>query len=197
MATPNLKQRVGKSEGVTKNVWDFLDKNWQIVAIILGIVAIMVWYQALGLGTSVQKALNDVSKGVKETASNITPPAPPAPSASKNPETPQSAKPAGDYTQVAKKGQGVTHLARQALSSYLTSAKPQMSLSREQKVYIEDYLKDQATLRHLAVGQKLAFSSDSISKGIELSQKLSPAKLKNLTKYANRVPSLRAYNYAK
>lgn len=194
MATPNLKQRAEKSEGAMKNVWDFLDKNWQIVAVILGIVAIVVWYQALGLGTSVQKALSDVSKGIKETASNITPPAPPV---LKTLEAPQSAKVGGDYSQVAKKGQGITHLARQALASYLTSVKPQVKLSREQKIYIEDYLRRQSTIKHLAVGQNLVFSSDSISKGIELSQKLSPAKLKNLTKYANRVPSLLVYNYAK
>lgn len=96
----------------------------------------------------------------------------------------------------AQKGEGVTHLARGALQGYLETQKPALSLTREHKIYIEDYLKD-AMKRPLHIGDELTFSFDLIKKAIDASQNLSEAQLKNLTKYANRVPSLQAYMPAK
>lgn len=195
----NPKQQ-GEREGISRGVWSFLDRNWQIVAVVLAVVAIFVWYQALNLGTNVQKALNDVSKGIKNTTSSLTPVAPKAtaPTAGATTPTPQAA-PGSVFTQTAAKGQGVTHLSRQALEAYLATVKPQVNLTREHKIYIEDFLKDQKVneIKRLSPGQKVNFSADSIQQGIELAQKLTPNQLHNLTKYANRVSGLKAYASSK
>lgn len=202
MATINTKQpRSDKSEGAWRGIWDFLDKNWQGVAIILAIVAIFVWYQALNLGGTLDGDLNGVTDGVTPAAPTApTPQTPPA-----SPQTPgtpgqqptttpaQPSTPSGSFVQVAKKGQGITHLSRQALDAYLVAQKPQVNLSREHKIYIEDYLKDRIGSRGLAVGEQLTFSQSSVKEAIDASQKLSSSQLANLTKYANRVPSLTAY----
>ena len=43
----------------------------------------------------------------------------------------------------AEKGEGVTHLARKALKTYLNSHNPDnLNLTKEHKIYIEDYIKD-------------------------------------------------------
>lgn len=187
----NLKQQTEKTDG-SKGVWSFLDRNWQIVAVILAVVAIFVWYQALNLGTNIQQVLDDGTQGTTTTPQNPDTTTPAGGTTSDQPS--QSA--GRSYTQTAQKGQGVTHLARQALQSYLATAKPQITLSREHKIYIEDYLKDQKVgeIRHLDPGQQVAFSADAIQQGIELSQKLTPAQLQNLTQYANKVSGLQAYS---
>jgi len=192
----NHRQRIAKSESVTKGVFDFLDKNWQGVAIILGIIAVFIWYQALELNKVLDwgKALSGISTGIKETALELTPEASPElPPLTQEPETPAPIPPSSTFSQKAANGQGITHLARQALDEYLATAKPQVTLSREHKIYVEDYLKDQVGQVRVHPGQELSFSSDSIAKAIELSQTLTPNQLANLTKYANRVPSLQAY----
>ena len=45
------------------------------------------------------------------------------------------------FTLQAQKGEGITHLARKALSQYLELAPDKPSLSPEHKIYIEDYIR--------------------------------------------------------
>lgn len=91
------------------------------------------------------------------------------------------------YTEVAQRGQSVTKLARIATKRYIDANSSEKGLSNEQKIYVEDYLKDQIQRKPLAIGGEVTFSKDAVRKGIEASKKLTDAQLKNLQKYARNV----------
>lgn len=102
-----------------------------------------------------------------------------------------SGAPQGDViTETAQPGNGVTHLARRALKDYLTTYSNAPTLTKEHKIFIEDYLKDKTGSRPLAIGEKLSFSTNLVSRAIAASQHLSPQQLKHLSIYAARVISI-------
>lgn len=88
----------------------------------------------------------------------------------------------GVITEKAAKGEGVTHLARRALQDYLDE-NPQ-ELTKEQMIYIEDYLKDDTGSRPIEIDEEIAFGKNLIQEAIDASLTLSPAQLKNLEKYS-------------
>lgn len=90
---------------------------------------------------------------------------------------------------LAGTGDGVTHLARQALREYL-KADAGVTLNVEQKIFVEDYLKDRTASARLAVGEGKNFSKDTIKQAIEAAQKLNENQIKNLSRYAQMVPEL-------
>jgi hypothetical protein len=94
-----------------------------------------------------------------------------------------------NYTEKAAKGEGVTHLARKALKRYL-SFEPVPSLTKEHKIYIEDYMKDRIGSFKLKVGQEITFSSSLIKEAISSAMKLTQNQLNNLKQYSKLVPSL-------
>ena len=96
----------------------------------------------------------------------------------------------GSFVETAVKGNGTTHLARRALADYLEK-NPDSALTKEHKIYIEDYLRKNIG-RHgnVAVGTQIEFSKDLIQRSIEQSKKLSDNQLKNLQKYSARVSTL-------
>ncbi len=98
----------------------------------------------------------------------------------------------GKISVKAAKGNGATHLARQALKEYLKDKSYiNNKLNAEQKVYIEDYL--QKNVSHpdtLYIGDELSFSDYLILDAINKSLSLTDSQLKNLSKYASQVPSL-------
>jgi len=87
----------------------------------------------------------------------------------------------------AIRGDGVTHLARRALKDYLKDNP--YELTKEHKIYIEDYLKDKVGSSILEVDQEIAFSEDLIKEAIDASLQLTPEQLKNLEKYSALVVS--------
>jgi len=96
----------------------------------------------------------------------------------------------GSFVETAGKGDGLTVLARRATANYLEKNQDS-SLTKEHKIYIEDYLRK--TVRHkggVNVGTSVEFSKDSVSKAIEKSKTLNERQLKNLEKYSARVTSL-------
>ncbi|MDO8529351.1 MAG: hypothetical protein Q7S18_01650 [bacterium] len=96
----------------------------------------------------------------------------------------------GSFIEAAGKGEGKTHLARRALANYLEK-NPDSTLTPEHKIYIEDSLRKHSGFNgKVRVGTSIEFSKDSISKTIESSKNLNDKQLKNLHKYALRVPSL-------
>lgn len=101
---------------------------------------------------------------------------------------PESVKKEGQIIEKTVKGDGVTHLARRALKDYLQD-KPQ-ELTKEHKIYIEDYLKDKVGARSLEVGEEITFSKDLIKEAIDASLELTPNQLKNLEKYSALVSNL-------
>jgi hypothetical protein len=94
------------------------------------------------------------------------------------------------FIETAGKGDGTTKLARKALADYLEK-NPDSSLTPEHKIYIEDYLRKNAGHKgRVSIGTSVEFSKSSISDAIAKSKNLSAGQLKNLHKYAVRVPSL-------
>jgi len=93
----------------------------------------------------------------------------------------------GTIIEKAAAGDGVTHLARRALKDYLQNEPKE--LSKEHKIYIEDYLKDEIGSQPLEVDQEIAFSEDLIEEAINASQDLSPEQLKALEEYSALVVS--------
>ena len=94
------------------------------------------------------------------------------------------------FIETAAKGDGLTVLARQAAANYLEK-NPDSALTKEHKIYIEDYLrKNIAHTGGVHVGTSVEFSKDLIQKAVAQSKNLSEKQLKNLQKYSSRVSTL-------
>ena len=89
----------------------------------------------------------------------------------------------------AQTGEGVTHLARRALKTHLESDS-EVNLSKEQKLYVEDYLKDQVGSKQLEPGQTIEFDKDLIAEAINNAEQLTPAEIQIISQFVNQVPSL-------
>lgn len=88
-------------------------------------------------------------------------------------------------TETAQRGDGVTHLARRALASYLKDSPRE--LTNEHKIYIEDFLKDRTGSRPLEIGEQISFSEDLLNEAISASLELSPNQLQNLEQFSVQV----------
>lgn len=97
---------------------------------------------------------------------------------------------ADSIIETAVKGDSTTRLARRALADYLEKT-PDSSLSKEHKIYIEDYLrKHVGHSGPVRIGTSVGFSKSLIQEAIGKSKQLNERQLSNLTKYASRVTSL-------
>jgi hypothetical protein len=105
-----------------------------------------------------------------------------------SPESSQETEAA--FVETASKGDSTTKMARRALANYLEK-NPDSSLTAEHKIYIEDMLRREVKDGRLRVGESREFSKNAIANAVEKSKTLSESQLKNLQKYANRVPSLK------
>jgi len=107
--------------------------------------------------------------------------------------TPEVKQVGQDIVATATKGNGVTHLARQALKKYLKN-KPELTqkLEAEQRIYIEDYLRKHLTNQPkiLRVGDQITFSDNDIQNAIDKALTLNDGQIKNLNQYVPLVPSL-------
>lgn len=121
----------------------------------------------------------------EKTIAPATPQEPSAPTVAA-----ESRETEGSFIETAVRGDGATHLARRALANYLEK-NPDSAISREQKVYIEDYLRKNVSYGHVRVGTSLEFSKSLIQEAIGKSKQLNDRQLTNLKKYAERAPSLR------
>ena len=96
----------------------------------------------------------------------------------------------GSFIETAGMGDSTTKLARKALANYLEK-NTDSTLTPEHKIYIEDFLrKNVAHKGGVRVGTSVEFSKSLIGDAIAKSKNLSAGQLKNLHKYALRVPSL-------
>jgi outer membrane biosynthesis protein TonB len=94
------------------------------------------------------------------------------------------------FVEVANSGDGLTTLARQATKQYLEK-NPVDGLTKEHKIYIEDYLRRH--INHSTIvrsGEQVSFSKDLIKDAIGASKNLNEQQLKNLQKYSARVSGL-------
>jgi len=96
----------------------------------------------------------------------------------------------GSFVETAGKGDGTTVLARKATANYLEK-NADSSLTKEHKIYIEDYLRKNIKQKGgVRVGTSVEFSKTLIQKAIDQSKTLNERQLKNLQKYSARVSSL-------
>ena len=94
------------------------------------------------------------------------------------------------FVETAGSGDGTTVLARRALANYLEK-NPDSELTPEHKIYIEDYLRKHVDFKgKVFVGTSVEFSKELIQGAITQAKGLNDSQLKNLHKYAVRVPSL-------
>jgi uncharacterized protein YneF (UPF0154 family) len=94
------------------------------------------------------------------------------------------------FIETAGKGDGLTVLARRSLANYLEK-NPDSVLTKEHKIYIEDYLRKNVGHKGgVHIGTSVEFSKDLIQKAIAQSKNLNEKQLKNLQKYSARVSSL-------
>jgi len=107
----------------------------------------------------------------------------PAPQVAASQETENS------FVETAAKGDGMTKLARRALANYLEK-NPDSTLTAEHKIYIEDFLRKNVAKKSVRIGTSVEFSKSLIQNAITKAKTLNEGQLKNLHKYAVRVPSL-------
>ncbi len=88
----------------------------------------------------------------------------------------------------AKMGDGVTHLARNAVAEYIKDK--DISLSKEQKLYAETVLKNQYYQKSLNTGQDISFNLDHLSDTVQKAQNLTEGQIHAWSKYTASVPSL-------
>ena len=91
------------------------------------------------------------------------------------------------YTITANYGEGITHLARHALEKYLKDTNSGSELTKEHKIYIEDYLQNRIGSQKLEIGDQETFSENLIQEAISNANKLSPKSLENLSKYTKNI----------
>ena len=97
---------------------------------------------------------------------------------------------ATSFVETAAKGDNLTILARHATADYLEKNQDS-SLTKEHKIYIEDYLRKHVTSAgNIHVGTSVEFSKDLISQAIAQAKTLTPRQLQNLQKYSARVTSI-------
>lgn len=90
----------------------------------------------------------------------------------------------------AQKGNGITHLARRGLKKYLEEYGGGEKLTKEHKIYIEDYLQNQTGSEYLKIRESRTFSCGLIDEAIAKSLELSPGQLENLKRYSQLVTDL-------
>lgn len=97
-------------------------------------------------------------------------------------ETPEIIKTESSIKIKAAKGEGTTHLARRALKEYLNE-NPEPKLTKEHKIFVEDYLKDLKDSGFLEIDEEIEFSINDIEAAVAKSKTLSEKDLTNLSKY--------------
>lgn len=130
-----------------------------------------------------QSTTQDNSTTSKPADTKASKPADTTSSVSTSQETDKS------FVETAARGDSATKLARKALANYLEK-NTDSSLKPEQKIYIEDYLRKKVATKKVSVGTSVEFEKSLISDAISRSKNLSDTQIKNLHKFAVRVPSL-------
>ena len=87
------------------------------------------------------------------------------------------------YTVYANHGEGITHLARRALNEYLQETGEESELTREHKIYIEDYLQNGIGTESIEVNHQETFSETLMKEAISSAKQLTPSSINNLKKY--------------
>lgn len=176
-----------KFSGWGKKVLEFAQEKKYALMSVLGVVlfAVAGFYAATALhGDALPLGLADLSEGVMTENAAVGQPNldnAPASTGTENTATTN----ASELTFAAQNGQGVTHLARQAVAQYAEGSGA--TLSAEQRIYAEDFLKDTVGAASLEVGQEVSFTQDNVAAAVSAAEGLTEAQLANLTQYTQNV----------
>lgn len=107
---------------------------------------------------------------------------------SKDNESVDIQKTDSQITVKARIGDGVTHLARNAVAEYIKDKN--ISLSKEQKLYAETVLKNTYYQHSIDVSEDISFSLDDLSDTVQKAQNLTEGQIQAWSKYTASVPSL-------
>lgn len=106
------------------------------------------------------------------------------------PKTATNTETATSFVEVATRGEGLTHMARRTLVGYLEK-NPDSQLTKEQKIYIEDYMRRHVNYKGgVHVGSQVEFSKTLVQDAISKSKQLNSEQMKNLERFSQLVPSL-------
>ena len=93
------------------------------------------------------------------------------------------------YTQRAQKGEGLTHLARQALTSHME--REDLDLTDEHRIFIEDYVQEQLQTERgtdlVEEEDEVEISEELLDEAVEEANDLTPEELQNLQQYSASV----------
>lgn len=177
------------SQGTTKQ---WLQDNLRVIISILIVVAIAGGIYSYSK-RSEAPTVDDQQAAQEETVSDSSAATPDTTTAAKTAKVApvaSSQETENAFVETAGKGDGSTVLARRALANYLEKNQDS-ALTAEHKIYIEDFLRKNVSHKgSVHAGTSVEFSKDLIQKAIEKSKTLNDRQLKNLHKYAVRVPSL-------
>jgi len=87
------------------------------------------------------------------------------------------------YAETAVFGDGITHLARRALEEYIQETGDGANLTKEKKIYIEDYMQNRTGSEKINIGHQETFSESLIEEAISNANNLSEKSLENIKKY--------------
>lgn len=91
------------------------------------------------------------------------------------------------YEYEAAAGQGITHLARMAVTQYMKDT-PNTNLIPEQRIFAEDFLKDRTLAERvksklLEIGEKISFEVTDVRAAVNAALTLTAAQIAALAKY--------------
>jgi len=182
MENENQTENVGK-------VKQWLQDNLRIIVSIVIVVAIAGGIYSYSKRTEPQKEEIGQESVISEEVAEDSSATKEADQAQVS-SIPQSQETEKAFVETAVKGNGMTHLARKALTDYLEK-NPDQGLTPEHKIYIEDYLRKAVGKQSVKVGTSVEFSKEMLQDAIAKSKNLNDNQLKNLQKYSVRVPSLK------
>src|SRR3989344_4397836 len=186
---PQFKMDYGEGWGKKIALW--LKNNWSIIVpVILIIIISGAIYLATQRTSSVLEDLENSENSTATTTENN------AGDLSEldinesdqgiNPlprENSEVANASGIYTLSAQRGEGVTHVARRALIQYLED-NPDASLTKEHKIYIEDYIQNRVGEDMLEIGDQVEISASLIQEAMASAKNLNDSQLRNLEQYS-------------
>lgn len=172
-------------------------ENWRIILVAAIVLVISIGsfqneknaaqnsQASVSPSTSAQSEQNNANSPENTTNPNDTAKA--AETTSENTPTATNSEQTG-VSQTAQKGDSMTTMARRAVKGYLE--RNSKTLSNEQKIYAEDYVRKLTPAQKIKSGQTLSFSEDVIKTAVEKSEKLTEKQIKNLGKYVPLVKNL-------
>lgn len=89
------------------------------------------------------------------------------------------------YVETAESGDGITHLSRRATQRYLSENAVGWEVTKEHRIYVEDYIKDRIGSKKLALGESMTIPFEVITEALEVARTLTPSQLENLSQYTH------------